>query len=498
MNKILKRTISILLVAVMLFGGTSAPSFAEDDSEVKNAVFNVEMKSETETEVTFTVTYVSNGIVSFAVAAVPSAGLTSKSIAINSAVEGLSLTDNIATYSKPVELTENTLIAEYTYTKVKPTRIIKSDFNVNVDSCVVGAEDRKDITATVNNLLPEAHSAEFTVSRVSETLTDVKFDITYISGDALKFTVAPTSTLSNGTVALTEGVEGLTETEGVISYNGNTPLAANTKLAEITYPKTAQTGIVKADFSITANCFADPDGEVAITPVINNTIPEEHTHVTTGDYQVTVAATCNKKGTKVKYCTECGAIADTQEIDVDPSKHKYVERFRDPSCEDDGYYYKQCTVCKQKTEEEIIPKTGHSWTDWTTVKQPTTSQVGIKRRHCKLCPEIDEAEISRIVVPVKEIILLPEEDIKMEYKKTTQIYINVLPEDSMYSAEFKWKSSNPGVASVDENGLVTAHSFGTTKITVTTADGTVTAVKKVTVQFSFISFFIFLYDLIFG
>ena len=45
-----------------------------------------------------------------------------------------------------------------------------------------------------------------------------------------------------------------------------------------------------------------------------------------------------------------------------------------------------------------------------------------------------------------------------------------------------WKSSNPSVATVDQNGKVTAVSNGTANITVTTQDGNKTAICKVTVN----------------
>jgi len=49
---------------------------------------------------------------------------------------------------------------------------------------------------------------------------------------------------------------------------------------------------------------------------------------------------------------------------------------------------------------------------------------------------------------------------------THQLIANVAPEDAT-----TWKSSNPEVASVDENGLVSAISQGSVKITVNTNDG---------------------------
>lgn len=65
-------------------------------------------------------------------------------------------------------------------------------------------------------------------------------------------------------------------------------------------------------------------------------------------------------------------------------------------------------------------------------------------------------------------------------EQTLQLNANVAPEDATEKS-LVWSSSNTGVASVDENGLVTPLSPGETDITVTTVDRGFTAVCKVTV-----------------
>ena len=65
-------------------------------------------------------------------------------------------------------------------------------------------------------------------------------------------------------------------------------------------------------------------------------------------------------------------------------------------------------------------------------------------------------------------------------EQTLQLNANVAPEDATEKS-LVWSSSNTGVASVDENGLVTPLAPGETDITVTTVDGGFTAVCKVTV-----------------
>ncbi|MBQ8009324.1 MAG: Ig-like domain-containing protein [Bacteroidaceae bacterium] len=60
---------------------------------------------------------------------------------------------------------------------------------------------------------------------------------------------------------------------------------------------------------------------------------------------------------------------------------------------------------------------------------------------------------------------------------TRQLNLAVTPEGVTYTAE--WTSSNPDVASVDENGLVTAHSAGTATVTVKVEDKTRTCAVTV-------------------
>lgn len=66
---------------------------------------------------------------------------------------------------------------------------------------------------------------------------------------------------------------------------------------------------------------------------------------------------------------------------------------------------------------------------------------------------------------------------------THQLTANVAPADADNITVF-WSSSNPTVASVDENGLVSALNQGTVKITVTTDDGSYTRTCNIGVMSS--------------
>ncbi len=69
---------------------------------------------------------------------------------------------------------------------------------------------------------------------------------------------------------------------------------------------------------------------------------------------------------------------------------------------------------------------------------------------------------------------------KISVGNSKALVATVKPDDSS-NKDVKWTSSNPAVASVNENGVVTAKSAGTTTITVTTDDGGYTAFCNITV-----------------
>ena len=83
-------------------------------------------------------------------------------------------------------------------------------------------------------------------------------------------------------------------------------------------------------------------------------------------------------------------------------------------------------------------------------------------------------------VKVKKIVLNPT-SLSLRVGSAKQVKATVEPENAT-NGDLKWSSSNPKVATVDENGVIKGISPGTTTITVKTKDGTVTTKITVTVK----------------
>lgn len=69
------------------------------------------------------------------------------------------------------------------------------------------------------------------------------------------------------------------------------------------------------------------------------------------------------------------------------------------SCFTDGERTYTCQKCGV-TRTEIIPAKGaHTWGEWSTVKEPTTTETGLRQRVCSVCGAEEEEEIPMLKIP---------------------------------------------------------------------------------------------------
>ncbi len=52
-----------------------------------------------------------------------------------------------------------------------------------------------------------------------------------------------------------------------------------------------------------------------------------------------------------------------------------------PTCTDKGYTLYSCS-CGKSEKRDYTSALGHSWSDWETIKEPTTTSTGVEQRYC--------------------------------------------------------------------------------------------------------------------
>ena len=124
------------------------------------------------------------------------------------------------------------------------------------------------------------------------------------------------------------------------------------------------------------------------------------------------------------------------------------------------------------------PPCDHVWGEWEVVEEATYEKEGLERRVCSLCNIEETRAIPKLVRA--SAIELSESEKTVFVGDTFTITATVKP-DNAWNRTVTWSSSDPSIATVDENGTVTAIAEGEAIITVESADG-VTAECKVTVE----------------
>lgn len=122
----------------------------------------------------------------------------------------------------------------------------------------------------------------------------------------------------------------------------------------------------------------------------------------------------------------------------------------------------------------------HVWGEWEVVEEATYEKDGLERRVCSLCKAEQTRKIPRLGAVKVDAIELSESEKKLNVGKSFTITATVKP-DNAWNRTVTWRSSDPSIATVDENGTVTAIAEGEAIITAELADG-VKAECKVTVE----------------
>ena len=96
-------------------------------------------------------------------------------------------------------------------------------------------------------------------------------------------------------------------------------------------------------------------------------------------------ATSQENGLLERRCQHCGT-AEEKVVQKLPESHthSYTQQVIAPTCTAEGCTLHSCT-CGAAYTDSATPATGHSWSDWTNIKEATQTQEGLQERTCSSC-----------------------------------------------------------------------------------------------------------------
>ena len=111
-----------------------------------------------------------------------------------------------------------------------------------------------------------------------------------------------------------------------------------------------------------------------------------------GEWTIEVVPTCVNEGTEIRTCANCG---EKESRTVAATGHSFEDTVVEPTCTEKGYTVHTCSVCGYSYSDNEVAALGHSWGEWTVVKDANCNAPGEQVRTCSVCGETQ----SEVILP---------------------------------------------------------------------------------------------------
>lgn len=265
-------------------------------------------------------------------------------------------------------------------------------------------------------------------------------------------------------------------------------------------------------------------------------------HEYSDEWIIDIDETCTEKGTKYRECTVCSPSTEghKQWGTVPAAGHSYSKKVTSPTCVDEGYTTYTCQKCPHSYVGDKVPAMGHLYGEWTVTEKAKCGKAGERKCTCSVCDESVEGHtkkekldplkhnyIGTVTSPtftsqgyttyvcehcgdtyvadytdsLSRLISVSLEDISMKKDETVTLSPTI-KFDGTLQYTVTYESLDTSIATVSEDGVVTAKTKGNTQIVCTVTDKNgkaVSCVCNVEVKFTILQWITwFIVDFIFG
>lgn len=130
--------------------------------------------------------------------------------------------------------------------------------------------------------------------------------------------------------------------------------------------------------------FEVPSAEVSVT------VTGAQAHA--GEWEVTKKETCTEAGERVKICTNCGEVFETEVIAAKGHTPGQWIVIKEATCSETGLEQQICPDCGEVLSTVVSPKRVHTAGEWEVTKEATCTEAGERAQKCTLCGEVLKTE----------------------------------------------------------------------------------------------------------